>query len=179
LGARGNYPFGLNLDGPWLKDATATKYRYQYNGKELNEDLGLNMNDYGARWYDATIARWSAVDPLAENSRRWSPYNYGVNNPIRFVDPDGMQATDWYKSRDGSSVAWKEGNSATIEVKGQTYDNIGEEITITDTKTGNRYYGNDSGRVSNLLDEVVIVAKASQWTFHSEFAVEARGTSRD
>jgi RHS repeat-associated protein len=69
-----------------------SEYKYKYNGKELQDELGLNMYDYGARFYDPAVPRFWQIDPLAEKSRRYSPYSYALDNPVYYIDRDGMYA---------------------------------------------------------------------------------------
>ncbi len=93
------YPFGLVMSQ--TNDTTSSAYRknkYLYNGKELQDDVfagsSLNWFDYGARFYDPQIGKFTSIDPAAELGRRWSPYTYTFNNPLRFIDPDGMWPQD-------------------------------------------------------------------------------------
>ncbi|MBL7829183.1 MAG: hypothetical protein JNJ57_21290 [Saprospiraceae bacterium] len=82
----------------WLNDAGLIDSRYQYNGKELNEDYGLGLSDYLLRWYDAAIGRWAQVDLLSESDEQIgiNPYHYTFNNPISYFDPWGLQGTNEY-----------------------------------------------------------------------------------
>ena len=68
-------------------------FKYKYNSMEYQDELGLNWYDYQARNYDPAIGRWFNIEPAAELSRRYSPYTYALDNPVFFVDPDGMLAT--------------------------------------------------------------------------------------
>ena len=83
------YPFGgrHNFGQTYAQIASN---RYKFNGKELQTTGNLGLLDYGARMYDAKIARWLVQDPLAEKLYSVTPYRFSLNNPTNIVDPDGL-----------------------------------------------------------------------------------------
>jgi RHS repeat-associated protein len=81
------YAFGLNMEGNWNGKDGANKY--QYNGKEWNDDFGLGWNDYGRRFYDPAVGRFFTKDRFAEKYLNFTPYQYGANNPMNYIDING------------------------------------------------------------------------------------------
>ena len=77
------YPFG----GVFV--STTNVQPYKYNGKEYDANKGLNWHDYGARYYDAALGRFTTADRFADKYHSLSPYQYGANNPVGNIDVNG------------------------------------------------------------------------------------------
>ncbi|EJL59876.1 RHS repeat domain-containing protein, partial [Flavobacterium sp. CF136] len=95
------YPFGLKQTG-YNNVVVASNYKYKYNGKELQDELQLNVYDMEARNYMPDIGRWGNIDELAESFPPLSPYNFANNNPVVFSDPSGLspEGIDGFSSND-------------------------------------------------------------------------------
>jgi RHS repeat-associated protein len=88
------YPFGLTFNS-YARESSIGQ-NYLYNGKERQDELGLEWMDYGWRMYSPDIARFFSIDPHADSYNSWTPYNYVSNNPVLLIDPDGR---DWIVNR--------------------------------------------------------------------------------
>ena len=137
---------------------------HKHTGKEFQGFNGLAWYDNNARYYDPILARFTTHDPLAEKYPWLSPYNHCANNPMRFVDKDGMRIT--YTEND-------------IEY---TYTNIGDEYGFYDAN-GNLYSGNTKfvNELTSALSEIQSVPEgqsvvselmSSQHTFEIREGIE-------
>ncbi len=171
------YPFGLKHEG-YNALAGNSSYNYKYNGKELQE---TGMYDYGARFYMPDIGRWGVIDPLSEEYRRWSPYNYAVNNPIFFTDPDGRSTAPIYDTEgnllgtdneglQGKAIVMKkedfqQGMDHEEALTKSTYEPGKSENYGFDSKESFEKYANSYVNLKNRpdYDGKLTLGEANQW----------------
>ena len=104
---------------------------FKFNAKELDDETGNYY--YGARYYNPKWSTWLSVDPLAEKYPNISPYAYCLNNPIRFVDLDGLEPTPYEASLLAADIY----NPGSVELVGGWQQSfIYQYNTSNDTKSG-------------------------------------------
>ena len=86
---------GNTDDAPWN--------RVRFGGKESDVETQASgqepLNYFGARYYQSLTGRFTTIDPLGASARLRNPqtfnrYTYALNNPLRFIDPDGLEVPE-------------------------------------------------------------------------------------
>jgi RHS repeat-associated protein len=85
-------PWGLTMKGMQISRNTVNFNHFQFLNREIQIETGLV--DLNNRQYDPVRGQFTSIDPLSELTKRFSPFVYGNNNPLRFNDPEGMAATE-------------------------------------------------------------------------------------
>ena len=91
------------------------KFKYKYNGKELQDELGLNVTAMDYRQYHSDIGRFMNIDALAPFVPSMTPYRFAYNNPIYWSDPFGLieesVLMEMYNRSGNGTTLWKNDES--------------------------------------------------------------------
>ncbi|MEW5980347.1 MAG: RHS repeat-associated core domain-containing protein [Acidobacteriota bacterium] len=104
----------------------AIDLRHKFTAKERDSESLLDY--FGARYFSGAQGRFTSVDPIQADllrvisPQRWNLYNYAVNNPLQFVDPDGRDAVAVNFSQEASGL----GHAALVSVDRNGYARYGD-----------------------------------------------------
>ncbi|OXB11116.1 RHS repeat-associated core domain-containing protein [Flavobacterium reichenbachii] len=160
------YPFGLKHQG-YNNVKIGVENKYKYNGKELQDELGLGFYDYGARNYDPALGRWMNIDPKGEKYFNLSAYNYVANNPMVNIDPDGKDIIFVVPGTNGTNdrhYTYKKGNFYQSDARGdhlgKRYNPGKESVSPTMYKVLTAYRRIESSKNAKLINALHTLANS-------------------
>jgi RHS repeat-associated protein len=134
-----------------LEPVDRNKYQYKYNGKEYQDELNLNLYDYGARNYDPAIGRYFTIDNFSEAFYNINPYQYTANNPVKFIDVNGDYI--YIFGEDGSKYRYD---------KGKTYSR-------DDDGNWNEFAAKEGSYVAQIVGALNNITQGDENSFGSQF----------
>ncbi len=84
------YPFGLKHKG-YNVVQNGRDHKFEFQGQEYTEDLGLNLQEFKYRMHDPSIGRFIQIDPLAEDYAYNGTYNFAENRVIEGLEIEGLE----------------------------------------------------------------------------------------
>jgi len=132
------------------------KQPYKYNSKELDKIHGLNLYDYEARYMEPALGRFTSFDPHAEKYYSASPYICVANDPIRAVDPTGMDSIQRLQAVDKSQEyvdKKKSGNQYLMGAKGKPGEKVDcSGLVSASVSAGGEKDPNHGNKTSGVLN---------------------------
>ena len=199
------YPFGLRHNGynDIPVDTQGSKFKYNEGRalkkqpvavfsdgaswrRDINDELGLDWYDFGARNYDAALGRWMNPDLLSEMYSSWSPYNYVLQNPIKFIDLNGLEPTPYEAALMAADIytpgsvtllgGWQQSymyywneNGNHHGLKGAMYERIKSDGT---KEYAYVYAGTEDLSIDGYQDVKQAIGHSEQYDLASDIAIE-------
>lgn len=168
------YPFGAVFNSYSRENSVPNKRLYE--GKEYQEDIGLNLYDIHWRQYDPWAPHTTTMDPHAENYYNFSPYSWALNNPVNYTDPDGKDVIfDITRNKKGEitgvslrATVYITGEGASAERAGELNDMASRILRPGSSKNGVSISFNVSFKYSKDISVTNLKAGENILTFSSE-----------
>ena len=168
------YPFGLKHKG-YNNVVNGEEYPYRYNGKEWQDELGLDWYDLGARVYDPAGVQFGSIDPKAEEYYFQSPYVFSADNPVFFVDINGMGVDE---NEDDYGID-KNGNIKLIKKTDDNFDRLYEAVSDENGNAVLDENGNAIKKINGEGNENVDYVKVNKPTPESSSIISDLAESHD
>ena len=123
------YPFGSSLNTRSF--SAGSGFRFGFNGKEKQSEIGGNNYDFGARIYDGSLGRWFSVEPLYSKYPDWTTYQFAFNSPKLYIDKDGYDNIIYLIVLNSAKTALKNTNFSQI---GQETNSYLQQMGLTNVK---------------------------------------------